>query len=507
MKKLYILAFLLLPGVFSYGQNFEDAARFSRQTNFGTARSAAMGGAFGALGGDLSSLSYNPAGIGVFRKSEISFTPLLNFNTTKSGYNNPEDVVFQVGQLGGVFSHYSPNFDWKGVNFGFSYTNMNNFNRKTDQLVPESGTSLTTKWAFESQGVRPMDLDPFGSGLGYDARLIYLLPDDEGKNNYFSVMELQDNSTGDIFMEPVRQQKTIKEDGYQGEYAFSSGTNYKDKFYIGVTFGIQSLYYKMKSTYSEFAPFESPTGLDVFSYDEYSKIKGIGTNLKFGAIYRPIPEIRIGAAIHTPTWYNLSSVYSTAVASWFNYTDIEIERDGTEYYAPSGELSVDYDMRTPWRAIVSLATVLKQKAIISIDYEYINYTNANFSNASDNYDYYYTNLDIKDYLRATNNIRVGAEYRFNSLFSLRAGYAFWDSPYHNIDKDNDRVQTFSGGFGLNFGVFYCDAAYVHKYSKNLTTFYSGENPFMPEGERYFEATPIQNKFYSNEARISLGVRF
>ncbi len=81
--------------------------------------------------------------------------------------------------------------------------------------------------------------------------------------------------------------------------------------------------------------------------------------------------------------------------------------------------------------MLSMATVLNQKAIVSVDYEYVNYQNANISEIEDDYNgsmEQTTNQDIEDYLRATHNFRVGAEYRFNSLFSLRAGYAFWDSP-------------------------------------------------------------------------------
>ncbi len=84
MKKVIILSALLGFVLVSQAQTFEDAVQFSRTLNWGTARSAGMAGAFGALGGDLSTLSSNPAGIGVFRKSEVSITPSLNFANTKA---------------------------------------------------------------------------------------------------------------------------------------------------------------------------------------------------------------------------------------------------------------------------------------------------------------------------------------------------------------------------------------------------------------------------------------
>lgn len=503
MKKYYILPILLLIGSVAYSQSLEDAVKFSRLSSQGTARSAAMGGAFGALGGDISSLSFNPAGIGVFRKSEFAFTPLLNFTHTNSGHGNIKDNTFQVGQLGIVFGFHSPNSNWKGFNFGINYTNLNNFNQKQDQLVDYSENSITNVWVLNSIGYAPAQIPDAGSIMAYDTKLIYLLPDDNKEYNYLSILE-QADAEG-YYNAPVAQQQMIKEDGYQGEYAFSFGTNYKDKLYLGMTVGLQSLYYKLKSTYIEAVAEDSPTGLSDFIYEQHNKVSGVGTNLKFGLIYRPIPQIRLGAAIHTPTWYNISYDYNTSLDALYTFADPEKGRDETNYFS-YGSYSTDYDLRTPWRAILSAATVLGQKAIISADYEYVDYTSAKYS-SGDGYDSEYENAlnqQVKYYLRATHNFRVGAEYRFNSILSLRAGYNFQASPYQD-DGNNNRIQTLSAGLGLNFGMFYCDAAYVHKYYKNQSVFYSG---YYPEfDDFYIESTPVTNKFYNNEARLTVGVRF
>lgn len=500
MKTHYILPVLLLTYSLAYGQNLDDAVRFSRNIPAGTARSAAMGGAFGALGGDLSTLNTNPAGLGVFRKSEVAFSPMISFNNINSGHGNTDKNTFQIGDFGAVFSFYNSHFDWRGFNFGINYTNLNNFNRKYDQAVGDSYNSITNVWAFDAYGSAPDNIPYLGSAMAYDTKLIYLF--DENPYDYYSVLEMENPETGEIETMPVGQQKLTKESGYQGEYALSFGTNYKDKLYIGFSLGLQSLYYKMKSAYIEAPEEQSPTGLDLFSYDENIRINGVGTNLKFGVIYRPIPEVRVGAAIQTPTWYNLTYDYSTALAAWYLFEEPEIGRDQPEYYTDS-YYSEDFNMRTPWRATLSIATVLRQKAILSLDYEYIDYANAKYSNNSYNRSYAGENQDIKDLLRGTHNVRVGAEYRFNSLFSLRAGYGYLASPYE-YDKNNHQVQSFSAGFGLNFGVFYCDAAYMHRYTKNNTVFYSGVNPFTDE---YFTSIPVQNKYNTNEARLTLGVRF
>ena len=77
MKIAYILTLMLFFSLFASAQNEEDAIRFSRISPFGTARSAAMGGAFGALGGDLSTLSTNPGGIGVLENQRLVSHPCL----------------------------------------------------------------------------------------------------------------------------------------------------------------------------------------------------------------------------------------------------------------------------------------------------------------------------------------------------------------------------------------------------------------------------------------------
>ena len=158
MKKVIILSALLGFVLVSQAQTFEDAVQFSRTLNWGTARSAGMAGAFGALGGDLSTLSSNPAGIGVF---------------TKATDYSPKDNSFQLGDLGAVFAFYSPNFDWKGINFGINYTNLNNFNRKTDQVIWNSSTSLLDVLAASSGDYPSDELNSsFSNYLAYQCYLI-----------------------------------------------------------------------------------------------------------------------------------------------------------------------------------------------------------------------------------------------------------------------------------------------------------------------------------------------
>lgn len=496
MKKIYILPALLLTANMAFTQTIENVAKFSMTSNLGSARSAAMGGAFGALGGDLSAASGNPAGIGVFRRSEVSITPALNFGKTTSGSRTADDVSFQMGNMGGVVALYNSGFDWKSFNFAINYTNLNNFNSHSNQYVGNSNTSLLQIFADQAYGYTGDELwdfsQPYGNtpfALAYQTALI--LPNETDPNIYDPWYGYGVNTN---------QRKLIKEDGYQGEYSFAFGTNYKDKLYLGLSVGIQSLHYRFKSVYTETEDAiggAATSDLNYYDFKEYQKVNGVGTNFKIGAIYRPIPELRIGAAIHTPTYYSITDKYYNGINSSFKTPDEDGYTDYSSFTDPS---SFDYDLRTPWKAIVSLATVLQGKTIISFDYEYVNYSSAKLS--SDDYDYYNPEGDgvndfIKSDMRATHNFRAGAEYRINSTFSLRGGYGLQAGPFGHT-KETYKIQTASGGFGLNFGPVYCDAAYIFRTTKDQTQFYSYGDII---------AQPVKNKYTDNEARITVGVRF
>src|SRR5690554_3162212 len=73
MKRIYTSIFLLACSIVS-AQNINDVLRYSQESPQGTARFQGMSGAFGALGGDLSSLNVNPAGSAVFNNGLFSVT-------------------------------------------------------------------------------------------------------------------------------------------------------------------------------------------------------------------------------------------------------------------------------------------------------------------------------------------------------------------------------------------------------------------------------------------------
>lgn len=508
MKKIALILALITTGGVIFAQRSEDILRYSRISPDGTARTAAMGNAFGALGGDISTMHTNPAGIGVFRRSEVNLTPLLNFNRIGSESCEGTKGRLLLGNLGGVFSNYNPGTDWKGFNFAINYTTLNNYHRKMKQQVKYHDGMDASSWtqavAIAGGNVEPKNLDPFTGLLAWETYLLWAYDD----GYYESVLVYTEDDV--LYFDPVDQYKDITETGYQGEIGFSWATNYKEQLYLGVTVGVQVSHHETRSTYREEGMLRAPSDLDYLQFDEMMKTTGEGVNLKVGAIYRPIPNVRFGLAIHTPTWYQMKYRRQTELSSqFFNQTDPSIGRDKSRYSARSVIDSYEYAMRTPWRAVVSAAGVIMGKGIVSLDYEVVDYGSGKYDDPDDYIDYYDYNRSVKNYYGVAHNFRLGAEYRVNSLISLRAGYGYQGRPYkedgytiNNSIPGGEEIHSISAGFGLNFGNMYLDAAFTNKSSRDKTIFYHED-----DGYYAVMAQPIKNKYRDNQLRFSYGIRF
>lgn len=500
MKILYILPVLFFFTLSASAQNEEDALKFSRILPFGSARVTAMGGAFTALGGDLTTLSMNPGGIGVFRKSEFSFTPMLDFAHSKTKGIDNEKNMFILSNAGLVLS-FSPNSKTlKNFNVGFNYSTLNNFNRNTFQGYYETNgnSSLANVWKEEADGKSPKQLNDFTTGLAYDAYMLYLSPQAIEDKDY----DYENPIRG---TDQLQHYKYTRERGYQGEYAISFGGNLSDKFYFGATLGIQSLHYKSFSVYTEeIIGDEVVNKLEKFSMYQDFTSSGTGLNFKAGFIYRPIPALRFGAAIHTPTYYNVDAYANNNVSAKFSELPVPEAKPTPGFqYGNSAWTEYSYKLKTPWRVMAGVAAVLGQRAIISADYEYVDYTAAKFTDDDAKNEYMETNNVIKNIYKSTHNFRAGAEFRFNSVFCIRGGYALSASPYAKgeMNEKND-IQIYSGGMGVNLGAFYADASFMHKKSdiKGLFYYYESANGVI-------ESPEFKTDFKNNEFRLTLGVRF
>ncbi len=477
MKRLYIFLGLLLMSGFTFAQTVDDALKFSQQNYSGTARSTAMGGAFGALGGDFSSLSINPAGIAIYRSSEFTITPSFQMNKSENGSFSEDKNKFRIGNIGYI-SSYVPRVDsgkgWQNFNFGIGYNQVANFDSKSFILNAASASSRLDFWSDVSSGSESNNLYLFEEKLAYDN---FLINPDENLE-YTSVL------AGSDIMD---QEKYTVEKGYISEFVLSFGGNYSHKLYLGATIGIQDLYYKTSTIYSEYAYNDNLSSLNEFTFGEDRVVDGVGANIKLGAIYKATQNLRLGLAVHTPTWYNLDTEMETFMNSDFDPSISNgFPEDGIASHSFLSEV-IEYtntDFKTPWRTILSGAYTFGKRAVISVDYEMLNYGKAKYSDGETEWDdgEYIEGFktDLKGVNKAvsaihesTANIRIGAEFRATPNISLRGGFAHIGDPYKG-DYD-EGYNTYSGGLGFKFNNFFLDTAAEYKNYNQDFVFYDGSD--------------------------------
>ncbi|MFA8300095.1 MAG: OmpP1/FadL family transporter [Hyphomicrobiales bacterium] len=473
MKKnlLCLIAIISFIGVVK-GQGAYDAIRFARLNPGGTARSVSMGGAFGALGGDPSSLSLNPAGLGVYRSSEFSVTPVITLGNAKSTYLNETNTdgrgVFNFGNIGLIFSNEIPNRlntdGFRFVNFGISLNRMADFNNRYMMTGNNRDISRVDIWIDQSFHKTTDELTNengsfiYGPGLAYETYLINPLEDSEGRPFYNSfVPDLPKyNNAPEAFL---RQEQTTETRGSLNEWDFSVAANYNDILYMGFTLGVPYFRYMEDRTFREenvnnlgVEPGKE-SGFNYYEYKESYEMYGTGINLKGGIIVKPVDFLRVGISAHTPTWYpNVNFSYSTSMTADVYVDDPDNDKQGFfENYSESPINEFKYNLRTPYRLMGSLAFLFGQYGLISAEYEYVDYTNSKLK-ASD-YSFRTENQDIQNNYKSANNFRIGTEWRLMS-FSFRGGFNYQESPFESSDFKNAKACTYSLGVGYkNQNVF------------------------------------------------------
>ncbi len=528
----------LLPAALM-AQTAVDAYQLSRYDLRGTARFMSMGGAFGALGGDLSTLNQNPGGIGVYRKSDVGISLFIDMQKAKTNspvmsYSQSQTKVdvSNVGYIGSIYtnSELMPYFNW-----GFTYNRAQSFNRRfrgVDRMSASlsnyiAGYTTAEKWT--TNDLSGTDDNYFGLGAPWMSILAYnsyiINPTDPYSTNYNGLWK-DGVTTGE-------NEFDVEETGYVDEYEINFGGNFTDIVYWGIGFGITDIQYNQNVYYQEYlqnaqipvvnnegqviAGPATPTSDEVgFGLESRKRITGTGFNFKAGVIVRPINELRLGLAVHTPTYYNLTQNNDGVIDYGYGYSDGPLKPD----YAGTPIEAYNWKLRTPWRLMASAAAVIGSNAILSFDYEYRPYQkmSTRFDNGDEVTD---VNGDIKAYYKDANIIRVGAEYRINNHVSLRAGYAYESTPTSTEMKNNGEMVFTAGpndtgttpsytldnstqyitcGIGYRYKGFYADAAYVHK------SFDSEFHAFTPNTYTDIQpGTAIKNN--SNSIVLSVGYKF
>ncbi len=470
-KLLSAITILLISSTLSQAQTDADALRYSMLNYGSTARSLGMGNSFGALGADFSSLSGNPAGIAVYRRSEFTISPMFSNRTTNANYlgqdNSDNSFKFSFGNLGIVWASNrdQSSSNWKGVAFGIGYTRTNDFNGRYTASAGNPKHSLLDNYLEALNGVDPDDIPsyyPFDVDLAWQTYLIDTFTDG-GNVYYYSALPYSG----------ALQTKTVETKGGQGEWDFTFGGNYDERLYLGFTLGITSLRYEEESTWEEKDHEDTIPYFTSFQYNQDLKTSGSGINLKFGAIFRPVDAIRIGVAIHSPTWYTLVDKYSASIK-----TDLQ---DGNiRSYAGPEFIPFDYKITTPFRLMTNFALILGKSAALNVDYEYLNYNQARIKpiDRSFSADFNPVNNAIRKKYAGSHNLRAGVEFRFEQ-FRFRTGGFYSTSPFRTELKDsreNDLSRVgLTGGFGMREKKWYFDIGYAWSQQGSFTQPYTLNN--------------------------------
>lgn len=472
MKMKNIIGFVVISalGMYSaHAQNEFDALRYSQIDVLGTARYSGMGGAFAALGGDMSSMSVNPAGIGVFTKTTASASISVLSATTDASYlrtsSSDNKLNMNISNAGFVarFGRKKASerqWAWKAFHLGVSYNRTANFHRRTSIIGVSTNSSIVDGWVgqLNSSGTEytdiPTDLAPgaefTNAYLGWGAFLIDTMPG--STNSYMSNIAPNYGQT---------QQVREMTKGGMGEVALSFGGNFGNALYIGATVGIPRINYELERAYTESDSQDTIADFSSFTKTDYLKATGTGFNFKFGLLYRPVKWLRVGAAIHTPTFFEIDESFSSVLTS---------NLDGSEYMLSTVNGKFDYSLTTPFRTIGSLGFVIGKIGLFSAEYEYVNYSLAKFR--SRNYGFNTENTNVKNNLQWAGNIRVGTEWRIKPV-SMRAGFAINGDPFTGAYNFNNT--RYSLGLGLRLKRFFTDLTYNLHRSVNNYEVYADDN--------------------------------
>ena len=467
-RRRHILITLALLATGSlFAQDDADLLRYSMLNPIGTARYNSMGGAFGALGANFTTLSTNPAGIGFYTRHEISLS--LGTVTQNSGsdyYHQKNDfgkTRVNMPQGGGVFCIKNGNREggnlWS-LHLGFGANRVKDFNNNVYVRGINNQSSYMEDVASRSAGydfaVQHYDVAHIGN-LAYQTGLL----------DYLDTLDF----TYESFLSRGLQQKHILQEwGNITEMAFTFGGSWADKVFFGVTLGVPIVNYNQKSLIEEVNTEGLPLPFNFRSYQIKNRmdVSGSGINLKLGLIVKPVHFFRIGLAFHTPTYYNIKEKTDMDLMTDMQY--VLANNDVLPNVAHSG-YEDRYGLSTPMKGILSTAFLIKNFGAIAVEGEIINYRHMRMDVDDDiDYNQYIQNI-VRDNYRLAGVLRIGTEWRV-SVVSFRAGYIWQSCPYKNeILERNWSDHTFTVGVGLNLGRWNVDLGMMANGGKRLDNFY------------------------------------
>jgi len=471
MRKI-LFSILMVSSVASFAQSPEDGLRLSWFAPNGTARSNALGGAMGSLGGDVSSNHINPAGLGFYTKSELLLVPKYLVNNNSFSFrgtpSSSNDSKSSLGSIAVVFADGRSINRWTSSAFSISFTQLADYNNHINYSGKNNFSSLSEKYLEELVADRAdtnsaLNNYIYGSSLAFRTYLVDTSADAAGNvNGYQSLVPI---STG------VMQKYDAYTSGSYNELAFGWAGNLENKLYLGASVVMPMINYNRSTQYSETdLPSQDGTPntnnyFGGFVLNENFSSKGWGLGAKLGIIYKPESFLRLGFTIHTPQLITLRDKISADMTT-------NTEKYAGVQSASSNDLNDgypgirEYTIATPLKTIFSGSYFFAQPnkpsqplGFISADLEWVNYTGTHYyANTYDqaSTDYYDAlNSTIKAAYKNNVNIKVGSELRLTGNWMARAGFAYYGTPYKDETIKASRV-VLSGGFGYRSNNHFID---------------------------------------------------
>ena len=498
MKKIFFILTGILFWQNLFAQEPADALRYSWYTSSGTAREQAVGGAMGSLGGDITATFVNPAGLGFYKTGDFVLTPRFGFMNNKSTYFNRTESdkasTPNYGASGIIFAGSSSNESKKNRSSAFSLAvnRIADFKNNILYRGANSQSSYSQKFLEEIRNGNIKDPNvvasgfPFGTSLAFNTYWIDTIAGGSSGNYQFQTRA--PIGTG------LLQENKINSKGGITELALGCGANYSDKFYWGFTLAFPILHYERETTFTEAdATTNTNNKFDYASISDKLVTDGGGVNLKVGIIYKPVERVRLGFAVHSPSFFQLTDKYNASVTTnTESYQGTMTQSSGT--FTGNQDAQFKYWLFTPYKLIASASYVLqeiedvrKQKGFLTADIEFVNYKASSFTTDPKNDD-----QASRDYLKSLNkaidnaykgafNFRVGGELKFTTIMA-RLGAAYYGNPYKNINGEKGSRFQLSGGLGYRNKGMFVDITYVHTMGKDVNfpyrlqySAYSGAN--------------------------------
>lgn len=502
-KFLLLAAFASAAGMASAQDSYDIPNTLSSDLN-GTTRFVSMGGALGALGGDISVMTTNPAGTGIYKSGDGAFT--LSGVFTDKGAMGHDASRMSLDQAGVVFSFDQGNPSSQGlqyINFGVNYQKKRNHLGNSMIDVQHLNGHLSQTFQIADMANYSYEYNDYGTLTNLsapwwaeDGSLIRPGIIEEDENGYYGIGA----------KEAYHERATY---GSTSEIDANFSFNVSDRFFYGLTLGMHDVNYNRESFYSEL-------GIDGNYYDftNWYKTSGTGIDLKFGFICRPIEEspFRFGLAIHTPTWYTLTDA---------NGSDLYLN---DEFVKGESNADFDYNLRSPWKFGVSLGHTIGRQFAFGAEYEYQDLSTSRYDPAEGDYSsdsqYYFKQVNVatKDVLKGMHTFKVGAEYKPVDNVAFRVGYNHITSPYQDnayrtltyagpyteTDYTNWKgMDRFTLGVGFRFDGGYVDVAYQYQTQKG--DFYAFDN--YNESDHKYTLKPTSIKNDRSQLMATIGFRF